>query len=377
MQGQLYRDTKASKNILVDGILASLFYAYDRYRDKTVINATLARHFGFDELKNARSLLYQAFFLQDSNGKITDKRTEETLLRDLWEKIIKIDMNGHGDVIVVMPYNFNIPQFVSDEEFAADISRNTSSTMLLERMQTLEKKVEDKNNVMMNMLQSICTKMNSAAQGSSQPSFTHTYAGVAASTISRSQQRNTNLLNPPRGVQSRDRSPSVKRGNSESNQPEKKRRTEKYIVTGTRSNTSRKMKSPPADIFVYGVPRETTKEDIVEDLAESDIQITKDDILLMSKGNPSVMSYKISIKAEDLNKALDPTVWPMRVKVREFIYYRKKPDRKQVVPSIDRPISQLSSSRSDAAVRESGFNGATLNIGNTGRFHVLEDDVQI
>ncbi len=97
----------------------------------------------------------------------------------------------------------------------------------------------------------------------------------------------------------------------------------------------------------------------------------------MSKGNPSVMSYKISIKAEDLNKALDPTVWPMRVKVREFIYYRKKPDHKQTVPRTDRQVSQLSSSRSEAAVRESGFNGATLNTGNTGRFHVLEDDVQL
>ena len=76
MQGQLFTDTAASKTILVDGIIASLFYAYDRYRDKAVINDTLARHFGFDELKMARSLLYQAFSLQDQNGRIVDRRTE-------------------------------------------------------------------------------------------------------------------------------------------------------------------------------------------------------------------------------------------------------------------------------------------------------------
>jgi len=41
----------------------------------------------------------------------------------------------------------------------------------------------------------------------------------------------------------------------------------------------------------------------------------------MSKGTPAVVSYKISVKAEDLEKALKPTVWPLRVKMREFILY--------------------------------------------------------
>ena len=41
----------------------------------------------------------------------------------------------------------------------------------------------------------------------------------------------------------------------------------------------------------------------------------------MSKGTPAVVSYKISEKAEDLEKALKPTVWPLREKMREFILY--------------------------------------------------------
>ena len=76
------------------------------------------------------------------------------------------------------------------------------------------------------------------------------------------------------------------------------------------------------DIFVYGVPRITEKADIVADLADSDIKIEESDIILMSKNSPAVLSFKISVKAEDLEKALDPSVWPMRVKVREFIHYR-------------------------------------------------------
>ena len=47
MAGQLYRDV-SGKTIIVDGVLASLFYAFDRYPDKAVINATLARTFGFE-----------------------------------------------------------------------------------------------------------------------------------------------------------------------------------------------------------------------------------------------------------------------------------------------------------------------------------------
>ena len=103
-------------------------------------------------------------------------------------------------------------------------------------------------------------------------------------------------------------------------QPNKRRNVEKHVVTGSgTSDRIRKMKSPPVDIFVYGVPRNTTKEDIVEDLAESEIQTSLEDVILMSKGNPSVVSYRISVKAEDLSKALDPCVWPLRVKVSLFI----------------------------------------------------------
>ena len=64
----------------------------------------------------------------------------------------------------------------------------------------------------------------------------------------------------------------------------------------------------------------------MEDLDEADIKITVGDIVQMSKPNEtsSVISFKISVPAEDLEKALDPTVWPLRVRVREFIHYRKR-----------------------------------------------------
>ena len=54
------------------------------------------------------------------------------------------------------------------------------------------------------------------------------------------------------------------------------RNNPKKAVTGTSNAniTGRKMRSPPADIFVYGVHPDTTEDDIVLDLAESGIVIT-------------------------------------------------------------------------------------------------------
>ena len=96
----------------------------------------------------------------------------------------------------------------------------------------------------------------------------------------------------------------------------------------SRRITGRKMRSPPADIFVYGVHQDTTEDDIVNEMAESGIEIHSRDVIKKSKDEAPLKSFKISVKAEDLEKALDPSVWPMRVKVREYIYYsRKAPSR--------------------------------------------------
>ena len=106
---------------------------------------------------------------------------------------------------------------------------------------------------------------------------------------------------------------------------------QRKFVVGTANQLGRKMRSPPADIFVYGVHPDTLPEDIVQDLACSDIHIKPDDIVQKSREESFLKSYKISVKAEDLQKALDPAIWPLRVKVREFIHYSKRPARGNTV----------------------------------------------
>ena len=58
-----------------------------------------------------------------------------------------------------MPYNFTIPRFVSDAEFLAETTRDTTGTMMMERMTALEKKVEDKHCAVINLLQSVSLRL--------------------------------------------------------------------------------------------------------------------------------------------------------------------------------------------------------------------------
>ena len=65
----------------------------------------------------------------------------------------------------------------------------------------------------------------------------------------------------------------------------------------------------------------------MNDLKDSDINISENDVVLKSKPEANLCSYKISVPAVDLDKALDPQIWPLRVKVREYVYYSNKPKK--------------------------------------------------
>ena len=69
-------------------------------------------------------------------------------------------------------------------------------------------------------------------------------------------------------------------------------------VVGTSNNavqTTRKMRSSSAYIFVWGVHPDRSVQDIVADLADSGINIGEGDIEKKSKGEAFLVSYKITI----------------------------------------------------------------------------------
>ena len=77
----------------------------------------------------------------------------------------------------------------------------------------------------------------------------------------------------------------------------------------------------------------------------------------MSKPNEAsnVISFKISVPAEDLEKALDPTVWPLRICVREFIHYRKRYSDRNGTTS----VSDSDKNGTKSAKKNSATGGAT------------------
>ena len=121
--------------------------------------------------------------------------------------------------------------------------------MMDERMSAMEKKME--------LLQCIWDNVNVNPA----PSFDAiSYSGVNRGNedYSGTGARPKNLTVPLRAGMVRVRS---------LNSQDKRRNEGKPVVSGTRTQEKiRIIESPPADIFCYGIPKGTTRQDIVDDL---------------------------------------------------------------------------------------------------------------
>ena len=64
-------------------------------------------------------------------------------------------------------------------------------------------------------------------------------------------------------------------------------------------------------------------------------------------------SFKVSVPASDIDKALDPGIWPLRVKVREWVYYSNKNKKRDAesnnTPNVDEAATANMQSESNSA----------------------------
>ena len=245
---------------------------------------------------------------------------------------------------IVLPWSYTIKEFESDSEKLTNIMTEEKAKDMDARFEAFERKIESKHS---ELFRSIQTLIQNSALGQSLPAKSPpTFAGVVRGgglqgdgTGSAEQHsmgvgghRHNSVGRGQHGSapKSRERSPSVKRprvepGNQGGNHGVRAASKQKSVVgTSDSKVTGRKMRSPPADIFVWGVHPETSIEDIIDDLAGSSIIVKESDVIKKSKEEAYLCSYKISVPAADLSKALDPSIWPPRVKVREFIHYARK-----------------------------------------------------
>ena len=95
------------------------------------------------------------------------------------------------------------------------------------------------------------------------------------------------------------------------------------IVSGTASDESGS-NSFSADILVaYGVAKQITGIQLSHFLQERGLNVFSC-ALLTKHENARSLAYKISIRSCDYEKAQDPNIWPLRVGVRLFKYFKKR-----------------------------------------------------
>ena len=345
---------------MINGLLCSILQASTRSAP-TDLAGVIERKVPKEEIKKAWHQLFT--FFKDVEDKAQKKCVIDitrssigVMIDDILKQLSVYDRSAPDSVRFVFPWDYTVNELETENEYRSKLWEQEKSKENNLKFEALEHKIEKKHNELVSSLEkwsaSIVSIINKGG-----PVPCPTYANAATGRLpagdrnsGAGRQAGGHLAPPLVGHETgaRSRSASKRRRNSDGTatevlqeehherasqpiHPLVKKDPRKKPVTGTSDSnaTGRKMKSPPADIFVWGVHKATTIEDIVNDLAESDIKIEPKDVLLRSKPEANLCSYKISVPATDLAKALDPSIWPLRVRVREYIYYSNKPKKQQ------------------------------------------------
>ena len=335
------------QKLIVDGLLSCTMRALSRSASHGDLVTVIVRDFNEQEVKSSWTKLFEHFndaFDVAQKKRILDinRKTTKNRVEDIVGQLSKVDKESVANMLV-MPWNYKINDLETDSEKLTSIMVDENAKDYDAKFEAFEKKMDKKHSELCDGLQNLLHGLISGQQ--QRPA---TFANIvgqqnggagrrgrqAAGAGNNGQERDYPPLQ--QGNKIRDISPSVKRfraedstaitanvqDNSQNNsRPRSQNRPKPVVGTSDSLITGRKMKSPPADIFVWGVHPETTIEDIINDLAASDLNIRETDIVKKSNKDAYLCSYKISVPAQDLQKALDPNIWPLRVKVREFIHY--------------------------------------------------------
>ena len=351
------------KKVICDGLLCSILRSMSNAANKDEFVSVIERDCDEEEILASRRKLFTFY-----NDVVCDKQKKPVIqitrgsvrknIEDIVEQMVKIDKVETSEIFY-MPWDYVIKPFKGDTEVRAELIEKELSTEFDAKIDTLKNEMNIKNQA---LLEVINNKFNEVIKHVSTVNAAQPLSFAAVAGAGQPQPERGGVYCGGGGVQAagqtfkmpgqpvhvrgrvpdkqqggeggeRDRSASKRRRIEDTNDENTARARsqsqskQKKFVVGTSNQAGRKMRSPPADIFVYGVHPDTSPEDIVQDLAFSDIIIKAEDIVKKSKDEAFLKSYKISVKAEDLLKALDPAIWPMRVKVREFIHYSRRPGR--------------------------------------------------
>ena len=205
-----------------------------------------------------------------------------------------------------MPWDFVRISVESDEANIATIAANVNHAMVNERIDTLEKKMLENHKSILSAINQAkvapaTVNPSHAATNSQQrlsvatwpqltlngnPTALHESIATPGSKRLRgddgeSVERNSSdtAFNYPStfaGMVANGRHGNENGGNATGAKPKDRRNGGQMVVSGT--GPDRKMKAAPADIFVWGVNPDITVDDIIEDLAASEINVNREDV---------------------------------------------------------------------------------------------------
>ena len=102
-------------------------------------------------------------------------------------------------------------------------------------------------------------------------------------------------------------------------------RQKSMLVNGT-SYENNDDKSFAADISLVagGVSKNATVDKLTDYLKNKGLDIVSCELLTNNVEQCRTLSFKVTIKAEDFERAKNPAIWPYRVVVRKFVHFRRK-----------------------------------------------------
>ena len=373
--------TGVAKPSIANGLLCSILKALTRDPDKKELALVIDRDMSEALIRESWTLLFSCFneaFDKYQKKRIIEINRETTLkmVEDMIFQLEHVTRNEPDSVLFLMPWDYTMKEFESESEYRGKVWEDEKLKEVNMNLHQLECKLDKKHAYLIANLDRWSTSIVNMIKG---PNVAHafsyadivqgpnglpTFCNIPSKShpqINQPQPQPFYPVNqpPPLGVAGHDnrgiysaggavggqrpRSNSKRRRNEDGSytevgstpnslpssqkqqlkgNPNGKQNAKPKPIVGTA--TGRKMRSPPADIFVLGVHPSTTIDDIVKDLIDRDITIEAKDVVKMLKKEASLCSYKISVRSADLSKALEPSIWPLHVKVREFIHYSKK-----------------------------------------------------
>lgn len=364
------------KRILCNKLIANVMKGNTYCTSERILIDTVHSVFNETEILEARKIIYEIFPVADSKGLDMGAKERRHHLKghceDVVAKVLEACKIEHN-VIFCLPWDATFHEFISEDEKVAREVIKQGDREIDTKFADLEKKIDDKNKATIEAVKLMCDRViNSTAKsttgahppsplsvpapelgpyarivsgGSRAPANPGLLSGRQGETAarfhgnrnsgnrenirdrSRSASKRPRLEDQPPGTQDPahdDGAPPVTPGWNQAG-GRKGHRAQKFVVgSGVRDSAgaARRMKTARSDVFIYAVDPDTTVEDIIEDLAFSQVEVSAPNVVKKTRvGYTGLDCYRISVKREDLEKALKPDTWPAGVRVREWVHY--------------------------------------------------------